>query len=69
MQIYGAYGYSNEYPVERFYRNCKGAVIYEGTREIHKLIQADYLLGFRTDKPLRCTLPPWEPKPERESVG
>jgi glutaryl-CoA dehydrogenase (non-decarboxylating) len=67
VQIYGAYGYSNDYPVERFYRNCKGAVIYEGTREIHKLIQADYLLGFRTDKPLRCTLPPWEP--HRESVG
>jgi len=65
VQIYGAYGYSNEYPVERFYRNCKGAVIYEGTREIHKLIQADYLLGFRTDKPLRCTLPPWEPKPPK----
>ncbi len=65
VQIYGAYGYSNEYPVERFYRNCKGAVIYEGTREIHKLIQADYLLGFRTDKPLRCTLPPWTPHQEK----
>lgn len=62
VQIYGAYGYSNEYPVERFYRNCKGAVIYEGTREIHKLMQADYVLGFRKDKPVRCTLPKWEPK-------
>jgi glutaryl-CoA dehydrogenase (non-decarboxylating) len=60
VQIHGAYGFSSEYNVERFYRNAKGAQIYEGTREIHKLLQADYALGFRTDKPLRCTLP----KPE-----
>ena len=51
VQIHGANGYSDEYPVGRFYRNCKGAVIYEGTREIHKLMQADYVLGFRQDKP------------------
>jgi glutaryl-CoA dehydrogenase (non-decarboxylating) len=60
VQIHGANGYSDEYPVGRFYRNCKGAVIYEGTREIHKIMQADYLLGYRTDKPTRCELPPWE---------
>jgi glutaryl-CoA dehydrogenase (non-decarboxylating) len=60
VEIHGAYGYSNEYPVERFYRNCKGAVIYEGTREIQKLIQADYALGIREDKPVRKTLPKWE---------
>ena len=58
VQIHGANGYSDEYPVGRFYRNCKGAVIYEGTREIHKLMQADYLLGYRTDRPTRCELPP-----------
>ncbi len=46
VQIHGANGYSDEYPVGRFYRNCKGAVIYEGTREIHKVMQADYLLGY-----------------------
>jgi glutaryl-CoA dehydrogenase (non-decarboxylating) len=57
VQIHGANGYSDEYPVGRYYRNCKGAVIYEGTREIHKLMQADYLLGYRTDKPARCELP------------
>ena len=57
VQIHGANGYSDEYPVGRFYRNCKGAVIYEGTREIHKLMQADYVLGYRTDKPTRCELP------------
>jgi glutaryl-CoA dehydrogenase (non-decarboxylating) len=61
VQIHGANGYSDEYPVGRFYRNCKGAVIYEGTREIHKLMQADYLLGYRTDRPTRCELPPWSP--------
>ena len=57
VQIHGANGYSDEYPVGRFYRNCKGAVIYEGTREIHKLMQADYLLGYRVDRPVRCELP------------
>jgi glutaryl-CoA dehydrogenase (non-decarboxylating) len=59
VQIHGANGYSDEYPVGRFYRNAKGAVIYEGTREIHKLMQADYVLGYRTDRPLRCELPPY----------
>jgi len=57
VQVHGANGYSDEYPVGRFYRNCKGAVIYEGTREIHKLMQADYVLGFRQDKATRCELP------------
>jgi glutaryl-CoA dehydrogenase (non-decarboxylating) len=57
VQIHGANGYSDEYPVGRFYRNCKGAVIYEGTTEIHKLMQADYALGYRVDKPTRCALP------------
>jgi glutaryl-CoA dehydrogenase (non-decarboxylating) len=61
VQIHGANGYSDEYPVGRFYRNCKGAVIYEGTREIHKLMQADYLLGYRVDRPTRCELPPYAP--------
>ena len=60
VQVHGANGYSDEYPVGRYYRNCKGAVIYEGTREIHTLMQADYVLGFRQDKPLRCELPKYE---------
>ena len=59
VQIHGGNGYSDEYPVGRYYRNCKGAVIYEGTREIHKLMQADYLLGYRVDRPTRCGLPPY----------
>jgi glutaryl-CoA dehydrogenase (non-decarboxylating) len=54
IQVHGAYGYSNEYPVERYLRNAKSAVIYEGTSQLHTLIQADYLLGYRRDGPLRC---------------
>jgi len=63
VQVHGAYGFSDEYPVERYYRNAKGASIYEGTREIQTLMQADYALGLRKDKPRRCNLPPW-PFPE-----
>ncbi len=59
VQVHGAYGFSDEYPVERFFRNSKGASIYEGTREIQKLMQADYAFGFRKDKPRRCSLPAW----------
>ena len=59
VQVHGANGYSDEYPVGRFYRNCKGAVIYEGTREIHTVMQADYVLGYRADRPTRCELPPY----------
>ena len=58
VQVHGSYGFSNEYPVERYLRNARGAVIYEGTREIHTLLQADYALGYREDRPLRCPQPP-----------
>jgi glutaryl-CoA dehydrogenase (non-decarboxylating) len=57
VQIHGAYGYSDEYDVERYLRNSKGAMIYEGTSEIHQLMQAGYALGYRQDPPLRCELP------------
>ncbi len=60
IQIFGSYGYSDEYPVGRFWRNSKGAVIYEGTREIHTLMQADYALGYRRDKSTRVSLPKYE---------
>ncbi len=58
IEIHGAYGYSNEYPVERYFRNARGAVLYEGTREIHTIMQGEYALGYREDKPLRCPSPP-----------
>ncbi|MDQ6793847.1 MAG: acyl-CoA dehydrogenase family protein [Chloroflexota bacterium] len=57
IQIHGANGYSNEFPVERYLRNSKAAVIYEGTSQLHTLIQADYALGYREDRALRCE--PW----------
>ncbi len=62
IQIHGAYGYSDEYDVERYLRNGKGAVIYEGTSEIHQLMQAGYAFGFRQDRPLRCELPAYDPE-------
>jgi len=60
LQIHGAYGYSDEYDVERYLRNAKGAIIYEGTSEIHQLIQAGYALEYREDVPLRCELPAYD---------
>lgn len=61
IQIHGAYGYSDEYDVERYLRNSRGAIIYEGTSEIHMLMQAGYALGYRRDGELRCELPPYDP--------
>jgi len=61
IQIHGAYGYSDEYDVERYLRNARGAMIYEGSSEIQTLIQAGYALGQRRDKPLRCELPAYDP--------
>lgn len=59
VEIHGAYGYCDEFPVERYLRNSRGAVIYEGTREIHTLIQAEYAMGYREDKALKKVLPRW----------
>jgi alkylation response protein AidB-like acyl-CoA dehydrogenase len=67
VQIHGAYGYSDEYDVERYLRNAKGAVIYEGTSEIHQLMQAGYALGRRRDTPLRCELPAYDLKTWQEA--
>jgi glutaryl-CoA dehydrogenase (non-decarboxylating) len=60
LQIHGAYGYSDEYDVERYLRNSRGAIIYEGTSEIHQLMQAGYALGYREDGALRCELPAYD---------
>ena len=57
IEIHGAYGFSDEFPVERYFRNSRGAMIYEGTHEIHTLVQAEYALGYRSDKPLANMLP------------
>jgi alkylation response protein AidB-like acyl-CoA dehydrogenase len=61
IQIHGAYGYSDEYPIERYLRNARGAIIYEGTRELQELLQADFALGVRENRPLRRELPAYDP--------
>jgi len=45
VQIHGGYGYTTEFPVERYYRDAKITEIYEGTSEIQQLIIARSLLG------------------------
>lgn len=47
VQIFGGYGFSDEYPVERYFRDAKVLNIYEGTREIQRLIIAQDALGIR----------------------
>ena len=44
VQVYGGAGYSRDNPVERFMRDAKGAQIYEGTNQIHRLIIAQHLI-------------------------
>jgi alkylation response protein AidB-like acyl-CoA dehydrogenase len=62
IQVHGAYGFSDEYEVERYLRNSRGAIIYEGTSEIHQLMQAGYAFGKRKDRPIRCELPAYDPE-------
>ena len=45
VQALGAYGYTQEFPVERMMRDAKGLQIFEGTNEIQKIIIADHMLG------------------------
>jgi len=59
VEVFGAYGCSDEYPVFRLMRNARAPIIYEGTREIHTVMQGEYALGYRTDKPVRRMLPPY----------
>jgi glutaryl-CoA dehydrogenase (non-decarboxylating) len=47
VRIHGAYGYSSEYGVERYLRNATAPIIYEGTSQIHKMMQAEFALGYR----------------------
>jgi alkylation response protein AidB-like acyl-CoA dehydrogenase len=45
LQILGGYGYTKEFPAERYYRDAKITEIYEGTSEIQRLVIARALLG------------------------
>src|SRR6266550_4445716 len=47
IQVHGAYGYSAEYGIERYFRNARAPIIYEGTTQIHKMMQAEHALGYR----------------------
>lgn len=62
MQIFGANGYSTDYPIERLFRDIRVTSIYEGTNEMQKLIVAGYELGFSRDRPTPSQRPkePWE---------
>jgi alkylation response protein AidB-like acyl-CoA dehydrogenase len=46
IQILGGYGYTKEFPVERYYRDAKITEIYEGTSEIQRLVIARSILGI-----------------------
>ncbi|MBI3962193.1 MAG: acyl-CoA dehydrogenase family protein [Deinococcus sp.] len=47
IQVHGGYGYSDEFPVERYYRDARVATLYEGTSQIQKLIIGEFQLGLR----------------------
>jgi alkylation response protein AidB-like acyl-CoA dehydrogenase len=48
IQVLGGYGYTKEFPVERYYRDAKITEIYEGTSEIQRLVIARSILGLQT---------------------
>jgi glutaryl-CoA dehydrogenase (non-decarboxylating) len=48
LQIYGNKGFSDdESPIGRYFRNARAPIIYEGTTQIHKMMQAEHALGYR----------------------
>ncbi|MDQ6915791.1 MAG: acyl-CoA dehydrogenase family protein [Actinomycetota bacterium] len=51
IQVLGGYGYTREFPAERYYRDAKVTEIYEGTSEIQRLVIARALLGDAAREP------------------
>lgn len=47
MQIHGGYGYLEDYPVERYYRDARITQIYEGTSEIQRMVIARELKNYQ----------------------
>ena len=50
IQILGGYGYTREYPVERWHRDAKIHTIFEGTSEIQQLVIARAISGLRIER-------------------
>ena len=50
IQIHGGYGYTKDYPVERYFRDAKITEIYEGTSEIMRLVIANNILQLKRKK-------------------
>jgi alkylation response protein AidB-like acyl-CoA dehydrogenase len=50
IQIHGGYGYTSEFPVERYFRDAKLCEIGEGTNEIQKLIISRHLIGREAEE-------------------
>lgn len=47
LQIHGAMGFDEETGIARYFRNARAPIIYEGTTQIHKMLQAEHALGWR----------------------
>jgi glutaryl-CoA dehydrogenase (non-decarboxylating) len=76
IQVHGSYGYAAEYGVERYFRNARAPIIYEGTTQIHKMMQAEHALGYRQlngrggeVSPLCSWAPALSPVQRAEAVG
>jgi len=50
MKIFGSYGYSTEYPAERFYRDAKSLEVVEGTSNVQKMIISSVACGFAANR-------------------
>jgi glutaryl-CoA dehydrogenase (non-decarboxylating) len=59
LQVHGATGFSEECAAARYLRNSRATMIYEGTREVQTQLAAEYAMGYRQDRPMRCSLPGW----------
>jgi len=57
IQVLGGYGYTKEFPVERYYRDAKITEIYEGTSEIQRIVIARHILAQQDNRPPAGTAP------------
>src|SRR5437879_12958644 len=64
VELFGGYGYTKEYPVEKFYRDAKIGTIYEGTSNMQLRSEER-----RVGKEGRCRWRRWHEKEERSRVG